>query len=73
MLHITLSGHWSLVIILNVHAPTEDKIDDTKDGFHEGLHTASFQSVPKVTYKNFVRRFQCKSREKRYFKTNNHE
>jgi hypothetical protein len=37
MLYIILSGHWCGIIILNVHAPTEDKIDDTKDSFYEEL------------------------------------
>jgi hypothetical protein len=30
MLYITLRGCWCLVTVLNVHAPTEDKIDDVK-------------------------------------------
>jgi hypothetical protein len=30
-------------------------------------------SVPEVARENFVRRFQCKSRERRYFQTNNQE
>jgi hypothetical protein len=28
--HITLRGRWCDIIVLNVHAPTEDKCDDTK-------------------------------------------
>jgi endonuclease/exonuclease/phosphatase family metal-dependent hydrolase len=28
-------GRWFYIIILNVHAPTEDKIDDVKDSFKE--------------------------------------
>jgi hypothetical protein len=34
---ITLRGRWFHIILLNVHAPTEDKIDDVKDSFYEGL------------------------------------
>jgi hypothetical protein len=28
-------GRWCNIIVLNVHAPTEDKIDDIKDRFYE--------------------------------------
>jgi hypothetical protein len=35
MFYITIKGCWC-DIILNVHAPTEDK-DDTKDSFYEEL------------------------------------
>jgi hypothetical protein len=34
---ISLRGHWCDNIIPSVHAPTEDKIDDTKDSFCEEL------------------------------------
>jgi endonuclease/exonuclease/phosphatase family metal-dependent hydrolase len=36
MLHITLKGRWCDIIVLNVHAPTEDD-DVIKDTFHEEL------------------------------------
>jgi hypothetical protein len=34
MLHVILTDHWCDIIDLNVYAPTEDKIDDTKDSFY---------------------------------------
>jgi hypothetical protein len=34
MSYIILRGHWYHIIVLNVHAPTEDKIDDMKDSFY---------------------------------------
>jgi hypothetical protein len=35
-----LRGRWCDIIILNVHAPTEDKTDDMKDSFCDKLkHT----------------------------------
>ena len=34
---ITLKGRWCDVIVVNTHAPTEDKDDDIKDSFHEEL------------------------------------
>jgi hypothetical protein len=31
MSYIILRGYWCHVIVLNVHAPTENKIDNVKD------------------------------------------
>jgi hypothetical protein len=33
-------GRWCDIIVLNVHAPTEDKIDDIKDRFYEQEHVS---------------------------------
>jgi hypothetical protein len=41
MSYITLRGSW-YDIILNIHAPTEDTIDDMKDNFYEELE----KSIP---------------------------
>jgi hypothetical protein len=30
-------GRWCDIIVLNVHAPTENKIDDMKDSFYDEL------------------------------------
>jgi hypothetical protein len=35
--YIILRGRWCHIIVLNVHAPTEDKTDDVKDSFCEEL------------------------------------
>jgi exonuclease III len=35
MPYIILRGRWCHIFVLNVHAPTEDKIDDVKDSFYE--------------------------------------
>jgi hypothetical protein len=35
MSYIILRGQWCHVIVLNVHAPTEDKTDDVKDSFYK--------------------------------------
>jgi hypothetical protein len=40
MSYIILRGRWCNIIVLNVHAPTEDKIDDIKDRFYEELEQA---------------------------------
>ena len=31
--YIVLRGRWCNIIVLNVHAPSEEKSDDSKDGF----------------------------------------
>jgi hypothetical protein len=35
MSYIILRGRWCHIIVLNAHAPTEDKTDDVKDSFYE--------------------------------------
>jgi hypothetical protein len=37
MSYVVLRGHWSDIIVLNVHAPTEDKIDDMRGSFYREL------------------------------------
>jgi hypothetical protein len=37
MSYIILRGRWCHIIVLKVHAPTEDKIDDVKDSFYKEL------------------------------------
>jgi hypothetical protein len=37
MSYIILRGRWCHIIVLNVHAPTEDKTDGVKDSFYEKL------------------------------------
>jgi hypothetical protein len=50
MSYIILRGHWCDIIILNVHAPTEDKTDDMKDRFYEELEHI-FDNFPKYHMK----------------------
>jgi hypothetical protein len=35
MSYIILRGRWCNIIVLNVHAPTEDKTDDVRNSFYE--------------------------------------
>jgi hypothetical protein len=35
---IILRGRWCHIIVMNVHAPTDDKTDDVKDIFYEELN-----------------------------------
>jgi hypothetical protein len=37
MSYIILRGRWCDIIFLNIHAPTEDKIDEVKDSFYNEL------------------------------------
>ena len=37
MSYIVLRGHWCNIIVLNVHAPSEEKSDDTKESFYVEL------------------------------------
>jgi hypothetical protein len=54
---IILRGHWCHIIVLNVHAPTEDKTDDVKDNIYEELEPHEYS----------VRKSQCQSRQGRHF------
>jgi hypothetical protein len=44
--YIILRGGWCDIIFLNVHSPTEDKIDDVRDSFYEELKHV-FDKFPK--------------------------
>jgi hypothetical protein len=46
MSYIILRGRWCNIIVLNVHAPSEDKGDDEKDSFYEELGRA-FDQFPR--------------------------
>jgi hypothetical protein len=59
MLYIILRGHWCIIIVLNVHAPTEDKTDDVKDSFYEELERV-FDKFPKYHMKILLGDFNSK-------------
>jgi hypothetical protein len=46
MSYLILRGRWGHIIVLNAHAPTEDKTDDVKDTFYEKLDRV-FDTFPK--------------------------
>jgi hypothetical protein len=50
MSYIRLRGRWCNIIVLNIHAPAEDKIDDVKDRFYEELEQV-FDKFPKYRMK----------------------
>jgi hypothetical protein len=53
-----LRGHW-FHIVLNVHAPREDKIDDVKDCFYEELE-CTFNKFTKYCMKILLGDFNAK-------------
>jgi hypothetical protein len=50
MQYITLKGLWCYMIVLNVHASTEDKDDVIKDNFYEELEHV-FNQFPRYIMK----------------------
>jgi hypothetical protein len=70
MSYIILRGRWCH-IVLNVHAPTEVKTDDVKDGFYEELERV-FDKFPKYHIKILLGA-QCQSRQGKHFETDNWE
>jgi exonuclease III len=65
--YIILSGHWCNIIVLNVHAPTEDKIDNIKDRFYEELERVS-DKFPKYHMKILLGDFNAKVGREDIFK-----
>ena len=53
MSYIVLRGRWCNIIVLNVHAPSEEKSDVSKDSFCE----ESEQVFYHFPYENSIRRF----------------
>jgi hypothetical protein len=54
---IILKGYWCHIIVLNIHAPTEDK-SDVKDSFYEELERL-FDKFPKYHMKILVGEFNA--------------
>jgi hypothetical protein len=50
MSYIILRGHWCHIIVINIHAPTEDKTDDLKGKFYQKLECV-FDRFPKYHMK----------------------
>jgi hypothetical protein len=59
MSYIILRGRWCHIIVLNVHAPTDDKSDDMKDSFYEELERV-FDKFPKYHMKILLGDFNSK-------------
>jgi hypothetical protein len=63
---IILSGRLCHIIVLNVHAPTEDKTDEVKDSFYEELERV-FDKFPKYRMKIRLGDFNAKVGKGRHF------
>ena len=48
--YIVLRGRWCNIIVLNVHSPSEDKCNDSKDSFYEELEQV-FDHFPRYHMK----------------------
>ena len=42
--YIVLRGRWRNIIVVNVHAPSEEKSDESKESFYEELEQCSITS-----------------------------
>jgi hypothetical protein len=58
MSYIILRGRWCHIIVLNVHAPTEDKTNDVKGSFCEELERV-FDKFPKYHMKILLGKFNA--------------
>ena len=57
--YIVLRGRWCNIIVLNVHAPREEKSDSSKDSFYEEL-VQVFDHFPKYDMKILLGDFNAK-------------
>jgi hypothetical protein len=67
MSYITLKVRRCDITVLNVHAPTEDKDDDIKDSFYEGLEQV-FDQFPRYHMKILLADFNAKVGREDIFK-----
>jgi hypothetical protein len=67
MSYIILRGRWCHIIVLNVHDPTEDKIDEVKDSFYKELERV-FDKFPKYHMKFLLGNFNIKVGKEDIFK-----
>jgi hypothetical protein len=67
MSYIILRGHRCHIIVLNLHAPTEDKTDDVKDSFYEELEHV-FDKFPNCHIKILLGDFNTKVGKEDIFK-----
>jgi len=65
--YIVLRGCWCNIIVLNVHAPSEEKSDESKDSFYEELQQV-FYHFPKYHLKILLGDFNAKVGRENIFK-----
>jgi len=59
LLYIGLRGRWLHIILVNVHAPSEEKSEELKDCFYEELEEV-FDQFPKYHMKILLGDFNAK-------------
>ena len=67
MSYIILRGRWCNIIVLNAHAPSEEKGNDSKDSFYEELKQG-FDHFPKYHMKSILGDFNTKVGRENIFK-----
>jgi len=65
--YIDLRGRWCNIIVLNVHATSQDKSDDSKDSFYEELEK-DFDHFPRNHMKILLGDFNAKVGRENIFK-----
>jgi len=65
--YIVMRGRWCSIIVVNVHAPSEEKSDESKDSFYEELEQV-FDHVPKYHMKIILGDFNAKVGRENIFK-----
>ena len=65
--YIVLRGRWRNIIVVNVHAPSEEKSDESKDSFYEELEQV-FDHFPKYHMKILLGDFNAKVGRENVFK-----
>jgi hypothetical protein len=67
MPYIILRGRWCHITVINVHAPTDNKINDVKESFYEELECI-FDKFPKYHMKILLDHFNAKEGRENIFK-----
>jgi len=70
LFYILLRGRWRNIIVVNVHAPSEEKSDESKDSFDEELEQV-FDHFPKHHMIVLLGDFNAKVGKREYFQANN--
>ena len=65
--YIVLRGHWHNIIVVNAHAPSEEKSEESKDGFYVELEQV-FDHFPKYHMKMLLGDFKAKVGRENIFK-----